>query len=220
MSEKKANPARKRNPVDYDRIEAGWRAGIMSPRQLAAQYTEETGGSVSHAAIIKHFTKQGIPRDLSAKIKAKSDALVTQALVTEKVTPETRLRDREIVDANAKAVAEVRLAHRKDIHRTRGITNALLDELECTTDPETVVLLRELGALMREPDDKGVDKRNDLYCAIISLPERSKTLKVLTESLQKQIDMERQAYGMDAHDKPEQGGFEEFLSQLGKSRSV
>lgn len=54
-------PARKK--VDYERIEPGWRAGVLSPAQLAAEYTEATGVSVSHAAIIKHFKKLGVPRD-------------------------------------------------------------------------------------------------------------------------------------------------------------
>ena len=58
-------PAKKR--VDYDRIEAGWRAGVLSPHQLAAQYTAESGEPDSHPAIIKHFTKLEVPRDLSAK---------------------------------------------------------------------------------------------------------------------------------------------------------
>ena len=62
------------------------RAGILSPRQLAAQYTEETGDPVSHAAIVNHFKKAGIDRDLAAKIRAKADAMVTQAMVTGKVT--------------------------------------------------------------------------------------------------------------------------------------
>ena len=48
--------------IDYDRIEPGWRAGLLSPHQLAAAYTEETGQKVSHAAIIKHFKKAGIAR--------------------------------------------------------------------------------------------------------------------------------------------------------------
>ncbi|MFA5386787.1 MAG: hypothetical protein WC322_00110 [Candidatus Paceibacterota bacterium] len=183
--------------IDYERIEPGWRAGLLSPHQLAAAYTEETGQKVSHAAIIKHFKKAGIARDLSAKIRDRAEAMVTEAMVTGKVTPRQTIPDATLIEEGSTQVATVRLAHRKDIHRARRLTNALLDELERQTDPETVALLSEFGALMRNPDDKGADKLNDLYHAIISLPERSKTLKVLTESLQKLVDMERQAFGMD-----------------------
>lgn len=183
--------------IDYERIEPGWRAGLLSPHQLAAAYTEETGQKVSHAAIIKHFKKAGIARDLSAKIRDRAEAMVTEAMVTGKVTPRQTIPDATLIEEGSTQVATVRLAHRKDIHRARRLTNALLDELERETDPKTVALLSEFGALMRNPDDKGADKLNDLYHAIISLPERSKTLRVLTESLQKLVDMERQAFGMD-----------------------
>ena len=42
------------------------------------------------------------------------------------------------------------------------------------------------------------DKLNDLYRKIISLPERARTAKTLAETLRITIDMERQAFGMDA----------------------
>jgi hypothetical protein len=80
-----------------------------------------------------------------------------------------------VVDANAQAVATIRLAHRRDIQRARKITNALLDELEQMADADTVAYLQELGEMLRSPDDNGMDKLNDLYQKVISLPERSKT---------------------------------------------
>ncbi|WP_428991992.1 hypothetical protein [Delftia acidovorans] len=97
------------------------------------------------------------------------------------------------MDANAQAVATIRLAHRRDIQRARKITNALLDELEQMADADTVAYLQELGEMLRSPDDNGMDKLNDLYQKVISLPERSKTMKVLAESLRIVVDMERQA---------------------------
>ncbi|MBP7546186.1 MAG: hypothetical protein KA749_11875 [Acidovorax sp.] len=184
--------------IDYDRIEPGWRAGLLSPHQLAALYTEETGQKVSHAAIIKHFKKSGIARDLSSKINDRANAMVTEAMVTGKVTSKPSIPDSLIIEQGSIQVATVKLAHRRDIHRARNLANALLDELEKQTDPITLALLTDLGELLRNPDDKGMDKLNDLYHAIIALPERSKTMKVLVESLQKLVDMERTAFGMDA----------------------
>ena len=184
--------------IDYDRIEPGWRAGLLSPHQLAALYTEETGQKVSHAAIIKHFKKSGIARDLSSKINDRANAMVTEAMVTGEVTSKPSIPDSLIIEQGSIQVATVKLAHRRDIHRARNLANALLDELERQTNPETLALLSELGELLRNPDDKGMDKLNDLYRAIIALPERSKTMKVLVESLQKLVDMERTAFGMDA----------------------
>ena len=178
--------------VDWERIELDYRAGIKTLRQIA----EENG--ISHVAINKRAKRDGWTRDLSAKIQSKAEELVTKELVTKTVTTETKMAERQVIEVAAQAVADVRLAHRRDIHRARNLANALLDELEQQTNPETLALLNELGELLRNPDDKGMDKLNDLYHAIIALPERSKTMKVLVESLQKLVDMERTAFGMDA----------------------
>ncbi len=187
----------KRQKIDYDRIERGWRAGILSPRQLAAAYEEETGQKVSHAAIIKHFTKLGIPRNLAEKIKAKSDAMVTQAMVTEQVTPVTIKRDQEIIEDAATQLTYVRLNQRKDIQRSRKIAMSLFDELEMMVGQENVKLLEMLGELMWSPDDKFNDKVNDLYMKIISMPGRVKSMKDLSDTLKTLIALERQAFGLD-----------------------
>lgn len=176
---------------DWERIELDYRAGIKTLRQIAAEH------GISHVAINKRAKRDGWVRDLGAKIQAKADELVTKTLVTSLVTTETKVAERQIIEANAQAVADIRLAHRHDIHRARRLTNSLLDELEQQTDPETLALLRDLGEMMRRPDERGQDKLNDLYHRVIELGERSKTMKVLTESLQKQVDMERTAFGMD-----------------------
>lgn len=178
--------------VDWERIELDYRAGIKTLRQIA----EENG--ITHGAINKRAKRDGWERDLSEKIQSKADALVSKALVSKAVSMETKVSERQVIEVAAQAVADVRLAHRRDIHRARNLANALLDELEKQTDPITLALLTDLGELLRNPDDKGMDKLNDLYHAIIALPERSKTMKVLVESLQKLVDMERTAFGMDA----------------------
>lgn len=147
----------------------------------------------------KRAKTYGWERDLSAKIQAKADALVSKALVSSEVSKEAKAAEKQIVDVNAQAVADIRLAHRKDIHRARSLTANLFDELEQQTNPETLESLKQLGEIMANPDEKtGRDRLNDLYHEVISLPERAKTLKILTESLQKTVDMERQAFGMDA----------------------
>ncbi|WP_336951205.1 hypothetical protein [Acinetobacter sp. AS167] len=189
--------AEKRQKIDYDRIERGWRAGILSPRQLAAVYEEETGQKVSHAAIIKHFTKLGIPRNLAEKIKAKSDAMVTQAMVTEEVTPVTIKRDKEIIEDAAIQLTHVRINQRKDIQRSRRIAMSLFDELEQMVGEDHVDLLIRLGDLMWCPDDKGKDTLNDIYQKVISMPGRVKSMKDLSDTLKTLIALERQAFGLD-----------------------
>ena len=192
--------------VDYARIEPGWRAGILSPRQLAVQYTEETGDPVSHAAIVNHFKKAGIDRDLAAKIRAKADAMVTQAMVTGKVTPQPAVPERQVIEDNANQIASVRISHRKDIARARSVAANLLTELELQTGPDAAAMLADLGELMRSPDDKGQDKLAEIYQKVISLPGRVKTMKDLGDSMRVLIGLEREAYGIEGDDDKNQSG--------------
>ena len=192
--------------VDYARIEPGWRAGILSPRQLAVQYTEETGDPVSHAAIVNHFKKAGIDRDLAAKIRAKADAMVTQAMVTGKVTPQPAVPERQVIEDNATQIASVRISHRKDIARARSVAANLLTELELQTGPDAAAMLADLGELMRSPDDKGQDKLAEIYQKVISLPGRVKTMKDLGDSMRVLIGLEREAYGIEGDDDKNQSG--------------
>lgn len=170
----------------------------MSPHQLAAQYTEDTGVKVSHAAIIKHFTKLNVPRDLNAKIQAQADAMVTKALVTEKVTKDRLVTNEgKIVNAGAEQVFEIRLFHRKSTTRLQTIIAAQMEELEASSGPEQAQRLRDLGELMRNENDNGSDKLNDIYRAVIGLPDRSRVAKQLAETLRIAIDLERREFGMD-----------------------
>jgi len=186
--------------VDYERIEPAWRAGIKSPAQLASDYTEATGTPVSRPAIIKHFKNLGIPRDLKAKIQAKADAMVAASLVTGKVSTLSTETEKTIIDTVATEVATVRLSHRKDIGRSRSLAMKLLDELESQT--LQVPELAHLGELMAKPDDKGLDKLNELYQKIISLPSRTKTMKDLADTLKTLVSLEREAYGLATAEAP------------------
>ena len=172
-------------------MEAEWRAGIKPVQQLSKEY------GVSRAAIIKHWGKLEIERDLSAKIQAKADALVTQAQVTREVTAESRVTETEIVLENAAQAAAIRLGHRADIKRMRVIIAAQTEELEASSGPEQAQRLRDLGELMRSENDNGSDKLNDIYRAVIGLPDRSRVAKQLAETLRIAIDLERREFGMD-----------------------
>ena len=119
-------------------------------------------------------------------------------MVRSLVRKESSVSERVLVDANARAIADVQLAQRKLIQRKQAIVESLMQELEAQVGPDNAALLADLGDMLRNPDENGQDKLNDLYRKIISLPERAKTAKTLAETLRITIDMERQAFGMDA----------------------
>lgn len=182
--------------VDWDAVERDYRAGILSLREIASIQ------GITHGAINKRAKRDGWTRDLAAKIKAKADELVSREAVSTSVSTEKAVTEREIIEANAQRIAQVRGEHRGDINRARTLSMALLAELEAQT--KNVPELVRLGEILRNENDNGQDKLNDVYMAVISLPERTKTLKALAESLKHLIGLEREAYGINVDTGAEQ----------------
>ena len=178
--------------VDWERIELDYRAGIKVLRQIAGE------NGISEGAIRKRAKRDDWTRDLSERIQEKADQLVRNEAVRNLVRKESSVSERVLVEANAQDQASVRLSHRKDIQRKRAIVASLMDELEAQVGPDNAAVLADLGVMLRNPDENGHDKLNDLYRRVISLPERARTAKTLAETLRITVDMERQAFGMDA----------------------
>ena len=178
---------------DWEAIESAYRAGVMSLREIASQH------GISEGAIRKRAKRDDWSRDLNAKVKERADDLVRKAEVRKQVRSEAILSERVLIEATAEVIATVRMQHRGDIRRARTLANALFDELEA--ECADVESLRNLGELMLSPDENGRDRLNELYQAIISMPERVKSMKALSETLKNLIGLERQAYSMDEGEK-------------------
>lgn len=171
--------------VDWEAIEKEYRAGIRSVRDIGAEH------GVSHVGINKRAKREGWVRNLAAKIRAKAESLVTRDVVTSSVTMET---EREIIEANANMQANVIRTHRKDITRYRSLCEKLLQEIELQTGE--ILTFEQLGELMYAPNDKGVDKRNELYVKTISTASRVDSVKKMVDTLKTLIGLERQAFGL------------------------
>ena len=176
----------KRAAPDWERIEADYRAGLLSVREIAA------ANGVSHVAIGKRAKRDGWERDLDAKIKAKADALVTKAEVTKEVTSEQAVTERRIVEANAQVIAEVRVSHRRDIARARSLAMKLLEELEIQTD--SIDLLEQLETALAGED--GPDGLIRVFQRVTSTAGRIDSAKKLAEAMKVLVGMEREAYGI------------------------
>ncbi|MGJ0630341.1 hypothetical protein [Xenorhabdus bovienii] len=174
---------------DWEAIESAYRAGLMSLREIASQH------GISEGAIRKRAKRDDWSRDLAAKVKERTDDLVRKKEVRKQVRSEATFSERVLIEATAEVIATVRMEHRGDIRRAREITNTLFDELgaECTD----VDALRQLGEMMFQPDDNGRDRLNEVYQSIISLPERVKAVKALSDAMKNLIGLERQAYDID-----------------------
>ena len=189
-----------------------YRAGVMSLREIASV------ASISEGAIRKRAKRDGWSRDLSAKVASRADDLVRKSEVRSEVRSAQAISEKETVEASAQAIANAIISHRKDIARNRGLANKLLTELEAQVDsPEE---FEKLGELMYSPDDKGMDKLNDLYKKVTSLPSRIDSAKKLGETLKVLIALEREAYGVDKEVKQDTGLTGESVATLKKLKAA
>lgn len=205
MAEKKA--------IDWDQIELDYRAGVKSLRQIASEQ------NVSEGAIRKRSKRDEWSRDLSKKIQDKADDLVRKETVRSEVRTKLTISEKDTIDANANVVASVRIAHRKDISRARSISMKLFDELELMVGADNVNLLTQLGELLYSPDDKGMDKLNDLYMKIINLPNRVKAIKELSDTMKTLVALERQAFGLEEKENTTADALTSLLESIAQGNS-
>jgi hypothetical protein len=191
MSDKSVKTKQAKTQVDWEAIERSFRSGLHTLREIASRHP-----GTNHVAIARRAKKEGWQQNLQARIQAKAEELVTRADVTGGVT-NNPVTEAQIVDAGAEKVAAVLINQRKNIARLMTIAAMQMDELEASSGVEQAACLRELGDRLRNEDDNGRDRLNDVYHAIISLPERSKTAKQLADTLRIAIELERKAYKMD-----------------------
>lgn len=207
---------RTRAAPDWERIEQDFRAGLLSLREIAAQH----GGGLSHVAITKRAKREGWERDLSARIKAKADALVNKAEVNSEVNAADVVTDRAVVEANAEAIARVRLSHRQDIARARKQAMKLLGELEHTGEHiDLIEQLEQLVSVQGEVDEKTAEKRAAALQKVLELPTRAGVMKALAETMTKLIALEREAYSLETAKEPGEGQsatdtFKAWLQQI------
>ncbi|MFK3971096.1 hypothetical protein ACI2KS_10255 [Pseudomonas sp. NPDC087358] len=195
---------------DWELIESLYRAGVLSVREIASSQ------GITHGAINKRAKRDGWVRDLKAKIKAKADALVSKATVSTLVSTERLATEKGVVDGNAQVVADIRMAHRKDIGRNRTLALKMLEELEAMTDNrELFAQLRDIiDSVDGDEDGKSdaYEKMQQAFRGALSLPGRVKMSKELSETLRVLIALERQAYGIDEGSSEE--SYEDRLARL------
>jgi hypothetical protein len=194
MSEQEPIVYKTPRDVDWEAIERDYRAGVLSLREISKKHG--MAPSSGHAQIKRHADKADPPweRDLQAKVQAKAESIVRKRVLREDQLTAGRVLEPAIIEANAQAIATVRVAHRDDIGQARVLSSKLRQHLEhVAANPE---LYADLGVLMRRPDDKGLDKLNDIYMATIQLPAQVKMIKDLASAMDSLIGLEREAWSI------------------------
>lgn len=203
--------------VDWLIVEKDYRAGIKNLRQIG------TENGVTEGAIRKRAKRDGWTRDLGARIQAKAEDLVRKEEVR-KVGTQTNLdvpTERQVVEANAHAVAHVDLTNRKDVLRGMDVSRQHIEELAALNDPTFRDRLVWLGEVMDESgvdDETGKlvkDKANELYRYIIDMPGRVKMAKEVAAAVGVYVPMMRKIYKLDAEAKEGASSIEDLLRAMG-----
>jgi hypothetical protein len=171
---------------DFDYAVAQYRSSDKSIKDIA----DEIG--VSRKTLFDYLSENNITRDLGKAIRDKTTEILAGDIIDANGRMPTKAED--IIAINATLQASIIRSHRGDIDRFRRLVMLLLTELEGMTVYQDV--FEDIGTMMRKEDDKGVDKLNDAYKKVISLPGRTDTIKKLGETLKTLILLERQAFGM------------------------
>lgn len=216
---------------DWALIEAEYRAGVKSLRQIGADH------GVSEGAIRKRAKKDEWTRDLASRIQAKADELVRTEVVRNTVrsegdaypvrmtTPEKAATEREVVEVNAQQQFMVRMQSREDVLRLERLVRSLMGELELYTNDREA--LEELGELITgkmdeqnaEQQDLGAEniarKLNRLYSRVLSSADRIDSAKKLVDMLDKLVMLKFKIFGVKLDDDNNGGGgIEDQLRKL------
>jgi len=183
-----------RKQVDWEGVERDYSAGLLSLREIGDKH------NVAHQVIARKAKKEEWARDLREKIAKAVDKKIGDKQVGDSLGDSKKASEKEIIEVNAQAIVNIKLAHRGDIRKSKNIVNALFDELELTTDNRE--LFEQLGELLRQESDSGQDKLNDIYKKCISMPQRIDGVKKLTDALKTMIGLEREAYDIQSTPTP------------------
>lgn len=181
-----------RKQVDWEKVEAEYRAGSLSIREIARQY------DVSAPRIVQKAKALGWERDLSGSFRGAVNAKLVKE--TASVNGDVNgLNARQTVEAAAARGVEVVRGHRQDISVGRSMVALLLGQLhEAATNRDAI----EEAIYDETRGDENLQRRNQMLRAV-SLPAHAGVVKDLSAALKNLIPLERQAFNLDAAEDPD-----------------
>lgn len=179
----------KRQPVDWEGIEAQYRAGLLSLRMIAVQF------GITEGAIRKRAKADGWQRPLAEKVREAAKEKLVRSDGTQGGT-QPRLTDKEVTENAAQIIVSVAREHRSSIKTSRSLLNDLLAELKEASDNRAEI--EEAVEVETASDSNG--RRRAMMLKAVALPCRAGVMLKLSAAMKNVIDLERQAFYMD--DKP------------------
>lgn len=190
-----AVPGKRR--TDWEAVERDYRTGRFTLRELEAKH------GAFNSSIARKAKKDGWTQDLSIAIKQATQAKLTEAMVSN-VASEGAQKDSNAVLAAAEINKQVILAHRTGLQALTDVKRSLLNQIAQAS--ELMPDLADVIEMVRKPDDNGIDRANDALRKAMSRSALVDDLKKLADVDEKVRKGEREAFGLDAGEKPENEG--------------
>lgn len=170
--------------IDWLAVEADYRPGKLSNREIAAIHGCTEGG------VRKKAKQLGWIKDLSAKIESKAEDIVRREAVRAEYAEAT---EADIVNANAVNSANIQIAERKDVTKARSITMQLFSELEdMVADADNYVKLAEILA---SNNSEAMQRR---FNKVADFSARVDNMKKLSDTMNTLVTLERKVYKIDS----------------------
>ena len=195
----------KRKRVDWEAVERDYRTGKYSLRELESMH------GISYAGISRKAKALGWTKDLREAIKQATDAALLHEAVTKAQKDVT-----QTVVVTAEINKQVILGHREGLGRLTAINEKLLSQIEQAAEqlPELVAVIE----MVRQPDENGIDRANDMMRKAMSRSALVDDLKKLTEVNERVRKGEREAFGLDER-ADDDGGDKSFLEAMLNARA-
>jgi hypothetical protein len=184
---KDENPV-KRKRTDWEAVERDYRTGKYTLRELEAKH------GVKYSSIARKSKEQGWTKDLAKAIKQATHAKLTEQLVNNLVNKETHDVNTTI-EAAAEVGKNVILNHRVGLKRIAEVKEKLINQIESAVIH--MVDLGEVVEMVRNPDENGVDKANDLLRKVLGRSALVDDLKKLADVDEKVRKGEREAFSLN-----------------------
>lgn len=172
---------------DLERIEADYRAGILTIREIGKLH------GISHPRVAQYAKQHSWQRDLTAKVHQAAAAKLAAA-----DSPKRKAIEAEVVNDNADALVQVLLGQRKSVRRYHDLADGLMAELEAAAPGSGLVdALRDLVKSKKEYAPEGQAILTKLG-QVLNVVSRLNAADRLGEVLDRSITMQRRTFNMDA----------------------
>jgi hypothetical protein len=207
----------KKADIDWEEIQRDYRIGLKTLREIAKD------GGVSHVAIQKRAKNEGWPRDLQAKIKAKSIEKVNRAQVTRTVTSSISVTENEIVEAVSDAAAKVEELNRRDVDLGLRVSRNQLEALAVISSKDAAAELEwvrttAMNAKLDEGQNpESVARAMSFFDYVVSVPGLAKVSKDIAASHGVYIPMQRKIFKLDEEGDRNQAAVDALMAKINAS---